>query len=313
MRRLSLRGVLPAAVLPFRPDFSIDEAAFRGLVGWLAGVPGVTGIVVNGVAGEESALAPEEQARVVALAVDEVGGRLPVISGIAAETGSEAAKLAQAACAAGAVAVLVQAPALFSRGIALAPEVPLSYFRELAQTEVPLILFQHQYSSGRAYPLPLLLRLLELEQVVGIKETIWEVERYEQEVRAIRAERPEITVFCANDTILLASQAVAPADALLVGFASLVPELIVELWQALDRNDLDAARAVNDRLAPLTQTIYAAPPLRYYPRMKAALNLLGRLPRAVVRPPLAASSPAEVEQIKAALSSSRLVAEPVSG
>jgi 4-hydroxy-tetrahydrodipicolinate synthase len=58
-RGLQLGGVLPATILPFREDYSIDEAAFRGLVRWLGSVPGVAGIVVNGVAGEESALSAE--------------------------------------------------------------------------------------------------------------------------------------------------------------------------------------------------------------------------------------------------------------
>jgi 4-hydroxy-tetrahydrodipicolinate synthase len=312
-RRLELGGVLPATVLPFREDYSIDEAAFRGLIRWLVGVPGVTGIVVNGVAGESSALEAEEQARVVSLAVAEVAGRVPVISGISAETARQAAKLATAAREAGAVAVLVQAPATFARGIALAAEVPLGYFRELAQAGVPMVLFQHQAGSGRAYPLPLLLRLLEIEQIVAVKETIWEAERYEQEVRAIRAQRPDVTVFCANDTILLASQAVAPADGLLVGFASLVPELIVGLWRALERNDLAAARGINDRLAALTEATYAAPPINYYPRMKAALRLLGRLPNAVVRPPLVPSGSAEVEVIRRALSAGQLLPEALGG
>jgi 4-hydroxy-tetrahydrodipicolinate synthase len=313
VRRLEISGVLPATVLPFRPDYSIDDDAFRGLVRWLVGVPGVTGIVVNGVAGEESALSAEEQARVVAMAVEAAAGRVPVISGLSAETAREAAQMAAAARDAGAVAVLVQAPALFARGAALAPDVPLNYFRELAKAEVPIVLFQHQVSTGRAYPLPVLLRLLEIESIVGIKETIWDVERYEQEVRAIRAQRPDVTVFCANDTILLASHTVAPADGMLVGFASLVPEQIVGLWQALGRNDLATARAINDRLAPLTQTIYAAPPMNYYPRMKVALNLMGRLPNTIVRPPLLPSGAAEVDAIRGVLRASGLLAEANSG
>src|SRR3954447_8920319 len=125
MGGLNLSGVLPATVLPFRDDHAIDEQAFQALVRWLVSVPGVTGIVVNGVAGEESALTPEEQARVVSLAVAEVAGKVPIISGVAAETAREAATLAVNAQRAGAVAALIQAPAVFARGIALAPEIPL--------------------------------------------------------------------------------------------------------------------------------------------------------------------------------------------
>jgi 4-hydroxy-tetrahydrodipicolinate synthase len=303
----SLTGVLPATITPFRADFAIDDRSLDALVRSLLAVRGVTGIVVNGVAGEVGSLTAEEQGQVVAIAAKAVAGRVPVVAGLTAETARGAARLTELAAKHGAGGVLVQAPGVFARGAAQAPEIALAYFREVAAVGVPIIVFQHQIQTARAYPLPLLLKLLELDHVVAVKETVWDAERYESEVRAIRRHRPATRVLLANDTILLPCLAFGLHDGMLVGFACMAPELIVELYEAVERGDLKAAQATNDRLAPITELVYAAPPIHYYARMKAAMALMGRLPNALVRPPLLPSPAAEVERLRAALQEQKLI------
>jgi 4-hydroxy-tetrahydrodipicolinate synthase len=79
---LRFEGVMPANLLPFRADLSIDEPAYRAHLRWLAGVRGVSGLVVNGHAAEVSSLDREERRRALAIAVDEVRGGLPVVAGV---------------------------------------------------------------------------------------------------------------------------------------------------------------------------------------------------------------------------------------
>jgi 4-hydroxy-tetrahydrodipicolinate synthase len=294
-------GVLPATVTPFRDDFSLDQGALERLVRILIDVRGVTGIVVNGVAGEVGALSFEEQGAVVAAAVEAAPKGVPVIAGLTAETAQGAARLTELAAKKGASGVLVQAPAVFGRGIAQAPDIALAYFREVAAVGVPIIVFQHQIQTGRAYPLPLLLKLIEIQNVVAVKETVWDAEQYEREVRAIRNHRPQTRVLCANDTILLPCLSLGHHDGLLVGFASMVPKLIVELYDNVARGDLKAAQSTNDRLAPLTQLVYANPPINYYARMKAAMSIMGSIPNAIVRPPLRPSPQSEVDAVREVL------------
>jgi 4-hydroxy-tetrahydrodipicolinate synthase len=73
------------------------------------------------------------------------------------------------------------------------------------------------------------------------------------------------------------------------------------LFHAVKANDLAEARRLNDRIYPLAQVFYADPWADMHNRMKEALVLLGRLPRAVVRPPLVKLSGAEIDRIRAAL------------
>jgi 4-hydroxy-tetrahydrodipicolinate synthase len=233
-------------------------------------------------------------------------GRL-VVAGIAAGTAPDARAQVQAVAAAGADAVLLQAPASFSRGIAEAPEVALRFVREVAAEGMPVILFQHQVSTQRNYPLPLLLRLLEIENVVAVKETIWDVARYEHTVSAVRRERPDVQVLLANDTLLLPCMVSAPPDGLLLGFAALAGQQIGDMFRAVQAGDLTEARRLHDALAPLRDVIYGAPSLAYYPRVKAALCMLGVLPNRRVRSPLVDTGPEELEGIRAALGISGLL------
>jgi len=67
---LRFSGIMPANILPFAADLSIDEPAYRRHLAWLAGTRGVTGIVANGHAAEVSSLTRDERRRALALAPD---------------------------------------------------------------------------------------------------------------------------------------------------------------------------------------------------------------------------------------------------
>ena len=73
--------------------------------------------------------------------------------------------------------------------------------------------------------------------------------------------------------------------------------------------DLAEASRLNDRIEPLARCFYAEPWVDMHNRMKEALVLLGRLPRAVVRPPLVKLGGAEIARIRQALVESGLLDE----
>ena len=79
---LKCRGIIPANLLPFNPDYSNDGTEHRRHLSWLATVRGVTAITCNGHAAEVSSPTREERLRALATAVDEVGDRVPRIAGI---------------------------------------------------------------------------------------------------------------------------------------------------------------------------------------------------------------------------------------
>ena len=91
------------------------------------------------------------------------------------------------------------------------------------------------------------------------------------------------------------------ANGILSGAGSVIADLQVEMFRAIKEGDLQAAQAVNDRMYPIQDAFYASPILDMHNRMKEALVMLGRLDRAVVRPPLFKLDDAEIEAMRHAL------------
>jgi 4-hydroxy-tetrahydrodipicolinate synthase len=89
---------------------------------------------------------------------------------------------------------------------------------------------------------------------------------------------------------------------------SVTADLQSDLFEACQKGDLDGARQIDDRLAPLVRAFYAPPFVDMHNRMKEALVLLGRIPHAHVRPPLTPVSADERASIRRALVASRLLA-----
>src|ERR671931_2247492 len=110
------RGVIPANLLPMHADLSIDESSYRKHLRDLAAVRGVTAITTNAHASEVASLTRDEQRRIIAVAVDEVGSRLPIVAGVYADGSLEAASMARDWAGAGATALLVFPPVAFIAG-----------------------------------------------------------------------------------------------------------------------------------------------------------------------------------------------------
>jgi 4-hydroxy-tetrahydrodipicolinate synthase len=87
---------------------------------------------------------------------------------------------------------------------------------------------------------------------------------------------------------------------------SVTADVQVELFEACAKGDVEGARAINDRLAPLVRAFYAPPFVDMHNRMKEALVMLGRIPAAHVRPPLTPVPAAERETIRRALEVAKL-------
>lgn len=304
-----LRGVLPAAVLPFNSQGVIQNEEFIKLILWLTKVEGVTGIVVNGHAGEVTSLSREERKKVVELAVTQIGNKKPIISGIACETLEEAILQAEDAERAGASALLVFPPHTWLIG--KEPGAPEAYFSGIASAvDLPLIVFQYAQKWGQAaYDEETLLNLTSIDGVVAVKEAIWEISRYEDEYKLLKAKRPNIIVLSAMDEHLLASYVIG-ADGTLVGFASVVPELVSKMFNACLEENLSLARELNDRLYPLTKCLYKTEPrARMHTRIKEALFQLKVMKDPSVRSPLLPLNSYEKNSIKKALQLSGLIIE----
>jgi 4-hydroxy-tetrahydrodipicolinate synthase len=294
------QGVIPAVLLPFHEDFSIDEAAFRSHLRDVGAVEGLSAITVNAHSTEVASCTADEQRRVMEITADEIGSKLPIIHGIWADGSLEAARIARRAEAGGASALLVFPPAPFTLG--QSAEMARAHFKTIASaTDLPLIVFQYPVATGQGYPLPTLLSLFdEIPTIRAIKDWTPIVQQHETTVRVLQSRSRPINVLSTNSAWLLSSL-VLGCNGLLSGSGSVIADLQAKLFRAVQANDLAEARRLNDRINPMVSVFYADPFVDMHNRMKEALVLLGKLPRAVVRPPLVKLAAAEVDRIRDAL------------
>jgi 4-hydroxy-tetrahydrodipicolinate synthase len=196
--------------------------------------------------------------------------------------------------------LLVFPPAPFALG--QTAEMVLAHFRRIADaTDLPLIAFQYPLSTGQGYPLPTLLLLAnEIPALRAIKDWTPVVQQHEVTIRALQGLSRPINVLSTNSAWLFSSL-VLGCNGLLSGSGSVIADLQARLFRAVQANDLAEARRINDRIHPMTRVFYADPFVDMHNRMKEALVLLGKLPRAVVRPPLVKISQAEINRIREAL------------
>ena len=304
------QGVIPATLLAFDDDFEIDEASSRKHLSDVAAVEGVAAITVNGHASEVHACTFDEQRRILEFSLDEVGDRLPLINGVYADGSLEAARIARMSEDAGASSLLVFPPNSMSMGGQLRPEMALAHFETIAAaTDLPLILFQYPMSTGLGYPFDTLMKIVEtVPSVCTIKDWCNDAMLHERHTRTLQSLARPVTVLTTHSSWLMASLSMG-AQGLLSGAGSVIADLQVALFNAVRDGDSTTAREINARIYPIAQAFYAQPLLDMHNRMKECLVLLGRLDKAVVRPPLMKLTDAEIGRLRRALDDAGLMAD----
>ena len=293
-------GVIPAVLLPFFEDLSIDEASYRSHLRDVTAVEGISAITINAHSTEAASCTFDEQKRVLEVTQDEVGSRMPIVNGVYAEGSLEAARLARMATDGGASALLVFPPGPFAMG--QHPGMVIEHFRRIADASgLPIIAFQYALAGGQGYPLPTLLKLVQaVPSVRAIKDWCGNPQLADRQIRALQALQPQVNVLTTHSAWLLCAL-VMGCNGLLSGSGSVIADLQAQLYRAVQANDLATAKKLHDRITPTVEVFYSDPFVDMHNRMKEALVLLGRLPRAVVRPPLMKVSDAEIERIRQAL------------
>ena len=309
MREYVPSGVIPAVLLPFHEDLSIDEASYRAHLRDVASVEGVSAITVNAHASEVASCSFDEQRRVLEISREEL--KLPIVNGIYADGSLEAARLAKMAEQGGASALLVFPPAIYTFG--QRPEMAVAHFRRIADaTSLPLILFQYPLAGGQGYPLATLTRILdEVPTIRAIKDWCANPQLHERQIKLLQSRARPVNVLSTHSSWLLSSLVLGCAG-LLSGSGSVIAGLQAQLFRAVRAGKLEEAQRVQSRITFTADVFYAEPWVDMHNRMKEALVLLGRLPRAVVRPPLTKISSQEIERIRAALMAAGLLAQNTS-
>ncbi|MFK4508452.1 dihydrodipicolinate synthase family protein [Bradyrhizobium daqingense] len=305
MKKPDLRGVTVAVVLPFKSDMSIDWDGYARVLDYCACPDGIAAVFVNGHAGEGGSLSDDERQAVIERTRRQIGGK-PLLSGIIAHSTAEAIHQTQLAESAGADCAVLFPPTPLGGGASATSRAPVAYVQAVSSAvAIPVSIFQYPLTSGFGYSPETLAKIAALESIIAIKEGSDTMLAYDENRRAVKQADPSVAILPSNFNWFLPQLAVG-GDGVLSGLVSLAPGLFVELWQASLADDLNAMRAVNDRLYPIVRAIYGpAPIMDMHTRMKVGLKALGLIESADPRPPLLPVLPALCDAIATAVGVAR--------
>lgn len=295
----NLRGVTPAIITPFDEAGEIDYESLVSYAAWLKTIPGVTGIVTNAHAGEGTSLNEDERTEIIRTIKAEVPD-LHIVAGVGGEGTRVVARESQRAAEAGADSLLVFPP-LASLRFGYQEGATQDRYRAVwSAASLPITLFNFPNVSLATYQLPLLLELCALDGVFAIKDGVRDMIRWDVETPIIRQNFPDIQMLTCQDEFLL--HTMWESDGALVGYAALIPELMVELLENAKAHDYDAAKATYDRMIPITRAVYHRKShIESTTAMKLGLVSRGIIRTATVRSPLMPLEDGAGAQIRATL------------
>ena len=284
-----LRGAITALITPFTDRGHVDEAAFGALVEWQV-AEGIDGLVPVGSTGEAVTLSLAERERIVAITVERVAGRVPVIAGAGSNDTAAAIMASLALAKAGATHLLHVSPMYNKppqRGI-------LAHFRAIADASpVPIVIYNVPGRTGSNVLPETTLALAEHANVCAVKEASGDLEQ----IDAIIRHRPAGFAVLSGDDGLTLAVIASGGDGVISVISNAVPRACAALVACAARGDVVAAREWHRRLASLVDAAFVeSNPLP----IKAALALMGRA-RNVLRLPLVPMDARHEPALRAAL------------
>ena len=276
---LTLKGCGTALFTPFK-DGKLDEAAFVATVRRQVDA-GIHFLVPLGTTGETPCLSVAERQRVLALTRENAPGKTLLVGG---GTNSLSATLENLSQLSDADAYLIVVPYYNKPNQTGLYE----YYKAVAEsTEKPLVIYNVPGRTGANIQAETTLRLAEeIPNIIAVKEAS---SNYKQISEIIRNKPEGFSVLSGNDDETLSLMATG-ADGIISVASNVAPREMVALVEALQKDDMPAARALHYRLMPLFKACFVEPnPIPG----KAAMARLGLMANELRLPLVPASAKTE--------------------
>jgi 4-hydroxy-tetrahydrodipicolinate synthase len=286
---MKLRGCGTALITPFRQDGTIDEPALRSLVGWQI-ESGVDFLVPCGTTGETPTLSREEWLRVIDIAIEVAGGRVPIVAGATSNSTCDAVEKAQTVAARRGVDAILTASPYYNKPT---QEGQFQHFKAIADAvDKPLILYNVPGRTGANIEPATLARLAKVPNIIGVKEASGNIGQIAETCSAVPE---EFLVFSGDDAVTLPVIALGGVGIISVA-SNEIPHEMAELTHAALDNRWDAARRIQRKYLALMQANFIeSNPIP----VKAVLAMMGRIEEVYRLPlcPMKKENRAKLEKI----------------
>lgn len=243
-------GVLPAIITPFKRNstMDLDLEGLRSNIAFLL-EQGVHGIVPCGSTGESATLSFEEHEQVIEVAVDEVGGRVPVLAGTGSNNTAEAIRFTEAAKDLGADGALVISP-YYNKpnrsGL-------IKHFTRIADIDIPVVMYNVPGRTGQNLQPDLVIELARHPNIVGIKEASGDISQVSRIIEGTLDE--DFMVISGDDGLTLPILCLGGSGVISVA-ANIEPALMVKMFDHFCEGELEEALDLHYTLSPLFRGLF---------------------------------------------------------
>lgn len=289
--RLELNGIIPAVITPFTKEGKLDEDALRANMRFLI-KSGIHGVMVNGSTGEAENLSPRERKRVIKIAVEESGGKVPVIAGTGVPSTRVSIKLTRDAKDGGADAAMIVTPFYLipnTEGI-------IKHYKAIAENvDIPIVPYSiPQHTKVTLTPSIIAQLCEEIPNIVGLKDSSGNMGQFAENIELVG---DKISILTGCDDLLLPSFILGARGAI-IALGNIAPTMAVDLFNFVQRRNIEKAKEVYFKLLPIARAIGSE--FNFPAPVKESIRLLGR-PAGPTRSPIVPMTEQEIETIKEAL------------
>ncbi|HEY4030606.1 MAG TPA: dihydrodipicolinate synthase family protein [Caulobacteraceae bacterium] len=236
------KGVFPAVTTKMTKDGRLDEAAMQASVDRLVR-GGVSGVVVLPMLGENASLTDAERERVIRIAKEAIGGRTPLLSGLAEISLENATAQAAAYRSYGAEGLMV----FPSLGYRTDPRETAHWYREIAAAgRLPIMIYNNPIAYGVDVTEEILRELVDVPEIVCIKEETGDIRRVTDTYIAFG---DRFSIFCGVDDLIVESSALG-VTGWVSGMTNVWPAECVKIFDLCAAQRYDEARKLYHILTP---------------------------------------------------------------
>ena len=285
-------GSIVALVTPMHEDGRIDYPGLRRLIDWHI-AEGTDCVCVVGTTGESPTVSIEEHCEIVRAAVGHAAGRIPIMAGTGGNATSEAIELTKYAKQVGAACSLQVVP-YYNRP---SQEGMYQHFRAIAESvDLPMLLYNVPSRTVADLQHDTVLRLAQIDNVVGIKEATGNIERAAWLIK----EAPQgFSIYSGDDGSAVALMLLGGHGNISVT-ANVAPRLMHELCIAATQGEVRRAAELQLRLLPLHRALFCEPSPAPTKWAMAQLGLCGEAARLPIVPLTEAGRPTVAAALRAA-------------
>ena len=183
-----LKGSIVALITPFK-DNNLDENTYRELLNYHLN-NGTNGVVPGGTTGESPTLSHTEHKKIIEIAVSECKGKIPIVAGTGSNSTDEAVDLSKFAEKAGSDALLVVTP-YYNKPT---QEGLYQHYKMINDNVgIPIIIYNIPSRSVIDMTVDTMAKLYELKNIVGVKDATGDLDRVDQQLKAMGKDFIQLT------------------------------------------------------------------------------------------------------------------------